>query len=183
MPNYYTQQHPYNYAGYTQPAYTPEFQAGQIPPNYQVPFPANNGQAGPGLATPLPRPKHFSRNTHTTNDHLPYKGVLKNGQAVSALRTENDIPVNVQASRRTSKSKREREESRGREGKNSDMPAQTLRPRNSSASSRGAGRSISRQRTNSKARFVPGKPSPMTGTIPWLTHMLTHRPRIRLLQE
>ena len=182
MPNYYTQQHPYNYAGYTQPAYTPEFHAGQIPPNYQVPFPANNGQAGSGLATPLPRPKHFSRNTHTTNDHLPYKSALKNGQVTPVLRNENGIPANAQPPRRT-KSKREREESRGREGKNSDIPAQTLRPRNSSASSRGAGRSISRQRTNSKTRFVPGKPSPKTGTNPWLTHTVTHRPRIRLLQE
>lgn len=156
MPNYYTQQHPYNYAGYTQPTYTPEFYAGQIPPNSQVPFPASNGQSGAGLATPLPRPKHFSRNTHTTNDHLPYKSALKSGQATSVLRTENGIPANAQISRRASKPKRERDESRGREGRNSDVTPQTLRPRNSSASSRGVGRSISRQRTNSKTRFIPG---------------------------
>jgi len=171
MPNYYSQQHPYNYAQYTQPAYTPEFNAGPIPPNYQVPFPANNGQPGAGLATPVLRPKHFSRNTNTTNDHVPYKSALKNGQAMSALRTENGIPVGVQIPRRSSKSTREREDSRGREGKNSDLTSQTLRPRNSSNSSRRADRSISRQRTNSKTRFVPGKPNPRTGTnTPRLTY-------------
>ena len=166
MPNYYSQQHPYNYAQYTQPAYTPEFHAGPIPPNYQVPFPANSGQSGTGLTTPVHRPKHFSRNTNTTNDHIPYKSALKNGQATSVLRTENGVPVNVQIPRRSSKSTREREDSRGREGRegrDSDLTSQTLRPRNSSNSSRRVDRSISRQRTNSKTRFIPGKSSPGAG--------------------
>jgi hypothetical protein len=169
MPNYFSQQHPYNYAQYTQPAYTPEFHPGPIPPNYQVPFPAHNVQQGAGLSTP--RPKHFSRNTNTTNDHLPYKSALKNGQATSVLRTENGIPVSGQAPRRSTRPTREREDSRGREGKNLDTTSQTLRPRNSSNSSRRPERSISRQRTNSKVRFTPGKPNPRTGTnAPRLTY-------------
>lgn len=181
MPNYFSQQHPYNYAQYTQPAYTPEFHAGPIPPNYQVPFPAHNGQPGAGLATPLSRPKHFSRNTNTTNDHIPYKSALKNGQATSVLRAENGIPVNVQVPRR--RSTREREDSRGREGRNPDPATQTLRPRNSSNSSRRPDRSISRQRTNSKIRFVPGKPGPRTRKKRPSAYILTRRSRICLLQE
>jgi len=177
MPNYFSQQHPYNYAQYTQPAYTPEFQAGPVPPNYQVPFPAHNGQPGAGLTTPLSRPKHFSRNTHTTNDHIPYKSALKNGQATTVLRTENGIPVNVQVPRR--RSTREREDSRGREGRNSDLTSQTLRPRNSSNSSRRPDRSISRQRTNSKIRFIPGKPGPRTGKK--IPHGLHTDPQITYL--
>jgi len=176
MPNYYPQQHPYNYAQYTQPVYTPEVHAGQMSPNYQVPFPAN-GQTGAG-ATPHPRPKHFSRNTNTTNDHVPYKSALKNGQTMTVLRTENGIPVNVQVPRRSSKSKRE--DSRGR---NSEQTSQTLRPRNSSNSSRRVDRSISRQRTNSKTRFIPGKPSLGTRINTSRAYILTRRPRICLLQE
>ncbi|KAF9654345.1 hypothetical protein BDM02DRAFT_3182151 [Thelephora ganbajun] len=152
MPNYHPQQHPYNYAQYTQPAYTPEFHAGQISPNYQVPFPAHNGQSGAGLATPIPRPKHFSRNTNTTNEQLPYKSALKNGQMTTVIRTENGIPINVQVPRRSSKSKNQREDSRGR---NSEQTLQSVRHRNSSNSSRRADVSISRQRTNSKTRFIP----------------------------
>ena len=155
MPNYYPNQHPYNYAQYTQPAYTPEFQAGQISPNYQVPFPANGGQ----LATPMPRPKHFSRNTHTTNEQLPYKSALKNGHITTPLRTENGIPVNVQVPLRASKSKRGREDPRGR---NSEQTLPSIRHRDSSNSTRRADRSISRQRTNSKTRFVPGKSNSRT---------------------
>lgn len=183
MTNYYShsQQHPY--AQYTKPVYTPEFIAGQVSPNYQVPFPAHNGQSGAGLATPVQRPKHFSRNTNTTNDQLPYKSALKNGQMMTVLRTENGIPVNVQVPRRTSKSKREREDSRGREGRTSDMTSQTLRPRNSSNSSRRVDRPISRQRTNSRTRFIPGKPNPRTGTNTLAPYLLTHRPHICILQE
>lgn len=179
MPNYYPQQHPYNYAQYTQPVYTPEFQAGQISPNYQVPFPANNGQPGAGLATPIPRPKHFSRNTNTKNEHIPYKSALKNGQTTTALRTENGIPVNVQVPRRSFKTKREREDSRGR---NPELPSQTIQHRTSSNSSRRPDRSISRQRTNSKTRFVPGTSDPKTVTNTPTAYTFVHRPHICILQ-
>ena len=156
MPNFYPNQHPYNYAQYTQPTYTPEYHAGQVSPNHQVPFPTHGSQ----LATPMPRPRHFSRNTHTTNDQLPYKSALKNGHMKTTLRTENGIPVNVPVPLRNSKSKRGREEVRGR---NSEQTLPTVRNRNSSNSSRRADRSISRQRTNSKTRFIPGKSNPRTG--------------------
>ena len=162
MPNHYSQQHPYGYAQYTQPAYTPEFHAGQMSPNYQVPFPAGNGQQGAELMTPVHRPKHFSRNTHTTNDQLPYKSALKNGQMMTVLRTENGIPVNVQVPRRTSKSKREREDSGGNRGRKSEQTPHVIRPMNSSNSSRRGEVSLSRQRTNSKTRFIPGEPNPRT---------------------
>lgn len=176
MPNYYSQQHPYGYAQYTQPTYTPEYQVGQMSP--QVPFPAN-GQAG---ATPLHRPKHFSRNTNTTNDHVPYKSALKNGQMMTVLRTENGIPVNVQVPRRT-KSKREREDSGSARGRQSEQTSHTIRPMNSSNSSRRGERSISRQRTNSKTRFVPGMSDPRTGIKTPVAYILIRRPRICLLQE
>jgi len=179
MPNYYSQQHPYGYAQYTQPAYAPEYNAGQSPPNYQVPFPVHNGQSGAG-ATPVPRPKHFSRNTNTTNDHVPYKSALKNGQMMTVLRTENGVPVNVQVPRRGSKTKREREDSRGR---SSEQTSQTIQHRNSSVSSKRVERPISRQRTNSKTRFIPGKPSSRTGVTTPTAYILTRRPRICLLQE
>lgn len=178
MPNYHPQQHPYGLAQYTQPVYTPEFSAGQMSPNYQLPFPAN-GQPG---ATPLHRPKHFSRNTNTTNDHVPYKSALKSGQPMSALRTENGIPVNVRAPRRT-KSKRERDELGSGRGRKSDQTPHTIRPMNSSTSSRRGERSISRQRTNSKTRFVPGERNPRTGINTSAAYTLTRRPRICLLQE
>lgn len=148
MPNYYSNQHPYGYAQYTQPTYTPEFHAGQVSPNYQVPFPANNGQ----LATPMPRPKHFSRNTTTTNDHVPYRSALKNGHMPAAIRTENGIPVDHRVRRRGSKPMRGQEEPRGRTSEATLIAGQH---RNSSASSRRPERSISRQRTNSKTRFIP----------------------------
>lgn len=148
MSNYYSNQHPYNYAQYTQPTYTPEFHAGQVSPNYQVPFPANNGQ----LATPMPRPKHFSRHTDTANERVPYKSALKNGHGGTTLRAENGIPINAQVLRRSSKITRGREEPRGR---GSEQTLKTGPHRNSSASSRRPERSISRQRTNSKTRFIP----------------------------
>jgi len=180
MPNYYSQQHPYNYAQYTQPTYTPDYLAGQVPPDYQVPFPAQNGHSGAGLATPVPRPKHFSRNTNTTNDHVPYKSALKNGQMMTVLRTENGVPVNVQVPRRSSKTKRDREDSRGR---NPEQALQTIQHRNSSVSSRRAERPISRQRTNSRTRFIPGKPSPRIGVTTPMAYILTRRPCICILQE
>lgn len=145
MPGHYPNQHPYGYT-YTQPVYTPDFPAGQMSPNYQVPFPA---QPGAGLATPVPRPKRFSRNTNTTNDQIPYKSAMKNGHMAPGLRTENGIPVNAQMPRRVSKSARDRDDFRGRN------PEQTVQHRSSSHSSRRADRSISRQRTISKTRFVP----------------------------
>lgn len=181
MPNYYSQQHPYNYAQYTQPVYTPEFHAEQMPHSYQVPFPAHNGQSGGGFATPLHRPKHFSRNTNTTNDQVPYKSALKNGQTMTVLRTENGVPVTVQVPRRSSKPNRDREDSRGREERNPELSPQVIQPRNSSNSSRRGDRSISRQRTNSKTRFVPGKSDPRTGTNTPTAYTSTPRPRICLL--
>jgi len=171
MPNHYSQQHPYGYAQYTQPVYTPEFQAGQMSPNYQVPFPVNNGQQGAGLATPVHRPKHFSRNTHTTNDQLPYKSALKNGQMMTVLRAENGIPVNVQVPRHTSKSKREREDSGGGRGRKSEQTQNVIRPMNSSNSSRRGEVSLSRQRTNSKTRFIPGEPNSGTGVSTSLAYI------------
>lgn len=180
MPNYYSNQHPYTYAQYTQPNYTPDFQAGQASPNYQVPFPAHNGQSGAALATPIARPKHFSRNTHTTNDHLPYKSALKNANGAAAHRQENGVPVNPQAPRRTSKSKRDREELRGR---TSEPKFPAPQHRNSSTSSRWGERSVSRQRTNSKTRFIPGMPNPRTGMNAPIAYILIHRPHICLLQE
>lgn len=155
MSNYYSNQHPYSYAQHPQ-MYTPEFHAGQVSPNYQVPFPANGSQ----LATPLSRPKHFSRNTDTANERLPYKSALRNGHIGTTLRTENAIPINPQVQRRRSKPMRGREEPRGR---NSDQTLIAGQQRNSSASSRRAERSISRQRTNSKTRFIPGRHNPSTG--------------------
>lgn len=181
MPNYYSQQHPYGYAQYTQPLYTPEFHAGQISPNQPVPFPTNNGQPGGGLATPLHRPKHFSRNTNTTNDHVPYKSALKNGQMMTVLRAENGVPVNVQVPRRSSKSKRD--DSVSGRGRNPEQTPHTIRPMNSSNSSRRGERSISRQRTNSKTRFIPGRSNPRTGMNTLIAYTLIHRPRICLLQE
>lgn len=172
MPNYHIGQHPYTYSQYTQPVYSPEFHAGQVSPNYH--FPASNGQ----LSTPMPRPKHFSRNTNTTNDQLPFKSALKNGHTMTALRTENGIPVNVQVPLRTSKSKKGRDESRGR---NSEQPLQTVRERNSSNSSRRADRSISRQRTNSKTRFIPGKSNPRTGVSVKCIYRLHIEPQITYL--
>lgn len=179
MSGHYSQQHPYNYAQYTQPVYTPEFHAGQISPNYQVPFPANNGA---GLATPAHRPKHFSRNTNTTNDQLPYKSALKNGQMMTVLRTENGIPVNVQVPRRISKSKREREDLGSGRGRKPEQAPHVIRHMNSSNSSR-RDVPISRQRTNSKTRFIPGEPNPRTGVSASPAYILTRRPRICLLQE
>ena len=170
MSNHYSQQHPYGYAQYTQPVYTPEFQAGQMSPNYQVPFPASNGQPGPALGTPAHRPKHFSRNTNTTNDQLPYKSALKNGQMMTVLRTENGIPVNVPAQRRISKSKRERGDSGAGRGRKSEQTPHVIRPVNSSNSTR-RDVSMSRQRTNSKTRFIPGKLNPRTEiNTPPFTH-------------
>ena len=155
MPNYYPNQHPF--AQYTQPTYTPEFHAGQVSPNHQIPFPAHSGQP----ATPMPRPKHFSRNTHTTNEQVPYKSALKNGYMRTAPRTENGMPVDHYV-RSTSKSKKGREDSRS---KSKEQPLPTIRHRNSSNSSRRVERSISRQRTNSKTRFIPGKLDPRSGLV------------------
>lgn len=178
MSNHYPQQHPYGYAQYTQPVYTPEFHAGQMSP-----FPANNGQPGAGLNTPAHRPKHFSRNTHTTNDQLPYKSALKNGQMMTVLRTENGIPVNVQVPRRSSKSKRERVDSGGGRGRKLEQTPHTIRPMNSSNSSRRGDMSISRQRTNSRTRFIPGKPNARTGIKIRPAYTPTRRPPTCLLQE
>lgn len=181
MPNY---QHPYNYAQYTQPVYnqpvyTPDFHAGQVSPNQQVPFPAFNGGQ---LATPLPRPKHVSRYTNTTNEPFPSKSALKNGYTTTAPRTENGIPVNAQAqvTRRRSKPTRAREDSRGR---NSEQTLTAGQHRNSSNSSRRADRSISRQRTNSKTRFIPGNLDPSTGINISMAYISTCRSHIPLLQE
>ena len=159
MPNY---QHPYSHPQYaqqvyTQPVYTPDFHAGQVSPA-QVPFPAYNGQ----LATPHPRPKHVSRHTNTTNERFLSKSALKNGHMVTPHRPENGIPVTAppQVSRR--RSTRGREDSRGR---NSEQTLTAGQQRNSSNSSRRGDRSISRQRTNSKTRFIPGKLDPSTGIM------------------
>jgi hypothetical protein len=179
MANYYSQQHPYGYAQYTQPAYTPEFHAGQISPNQQIPFPGSGG----GLATPAHRPKHFSRHTNTVNEHVPYKSALKNGQTTAAFRTENGVPVNVQVPRRSSKTQRGREDPEGRRGRISGEAPHALRPMNSSGSSRRGERSVSRQRTNSKTRFIPGTLNHGIRINVYTAYILTRRPRICLLQE
>ena len=169
MPSYHPNQHPYNYAQYTQPTYTPEFQAGQVSPNYQVPFPSHNGQ----LATPHPRPKHFSRNTHTTNEHVPYKGVLKNTHVATPAHPEIGLPTNGQFTRRSTKQKRERD---GLRGRSSEPAIQSVPRRTSSLSSRRPDRSISRQRTNSKTRFIPGKANPWVRITTVTAHMLAYWP-------